>query len=147
MKNFLKRRIRPYATIVGLLLAIPSLANARSDICGMPPGGEMLPAYLPALNLSEAQFDWVFDILHAQASTLRGKHKIQGKLEEELHRLTAAPDYSEAKVKSLADALGKATTDVTLVQAQTDRRVYEVLTSAQRKQLRELGGGSRAMTE
>lgn len=152
MKN-LPNLIWRHATIAGLLLAMPLLANAQPGFCGMPerhgppPGGEMLPAYLPGLNLSDAQFDWVFDILHAQAPTLRQKHKALGKLEGELHTLTAAPDYSEAKVKSLADALGKAMIDVTLVRAQTDRQIYDILTPEQRKQLHERTGGPRPLAE
>lgn len=152
MEN-LPNRIWRHAMIAGLLLVIPVLANANPGMCGVPerhgppPGGEVLPAYLPGLKLSDAQFDWVFDILHAQAPTLRQKRKALGKLEGELHTLTAAPDYSEAKVKSLADAVGKAMIEVTLVRAQTDRQIYDILTPEQRKQLRERAGGPRPLAE
>ena len=67
-------------------------------------GGEMMPPHLRGLNLTEAQRDKIFEIMHAQAPVMRDKAKALRKAEEDLRALTAAADYSDAKAKSLADA-------------------------------------------
>jgi len=100
--------------------------------------GEMAPHHLRGINLSEAQRDKVFEIMHAQAPVMREKAKLVGKAEESLRKLAAAPDYSDAKVKSLADALGKAQSEVTLNRVRTDHQVFEVLTPEQRQQLADM---------
>jgi protein CpxP len=100
-------------------------------------GGEMLAPHLRGLKLSEAQRDKVFEIMHAQAPVMRDKAKALHKVEDDLRGLTAAPDYSEARARSLADAAAKAMAEMTLARAKTDRQVFEVLTPEQRKQLAE----------
>jgi Spy/CpxP family protein refolding chaperone len=100
-------------------------------------GGEMVPPHLRRLNLTEAQQDKVFEIMHAQAPVMRGKAKALRKVEGDLRALTAAPDYSEAKARALADSAAKAMSEMTLARAKADRQVFEVLTPEQRKQLAE----------
>lgn len=114
----------------------PGRRGAEFGPAGRLPG-EQPPPYLRALNLSEAQRDKVFDILHGQAPALRDKAKALHQAEEELRRLTAGPDYSEARARALADAAGRLLADLTLIRARTDRQVFELLTPEQRKQLAE----------
>lgn len=104
-------------------------------------GGEMMPPHLRALNLTEAQRDKVFEIMHAQAPAMRDKAKAWRKAEDELRALTAASDYSDAKARALADSAAKAMADMTLARAKTERQVFEVLTPEQRKQLAEMKPG------
>ncbi len=101
-------------------------------------GGEMMPPHLRGLNLTEAQRDKIFEIMHAQAPVMRDKAKALRKAEEDLRALTAAADYSDAKAKSLADAGAKAMSEMTLARAKAERQVFEVLTPEQRKQLAEM---------
>ena len=101
-------------------------------------GGEMMPPHLRGLNLTEAQRDKIFEIMHAQAPVMRDKAKALRKAEEDLRALTAAADYSDAKAKSLADAGAKAMSEMTLARAKAERQVFEVLTPVQRKQLAEM---------
>lgn len=101
-------------------------------------GHDGLPRHLNRLALSEAQRDRIFDIMHAQAPTMRNTAKALHKAQSELRALTAAPDFSEAKAKELADAAAAATGEMALSRARAERQVFEVLTPEQRKQLAEL---------
>jgi Spy/CpxP family protein refolding chaperone len=105
-------------------------------------GGDLLPPHLRGLELTEAQRDKVFEIMHAQAPLMRDKAKVLHKAEDDLRGLAAAADYSEAGARSLADAAAKAMAEMTLLRAKTDRQVFEVLTPEQRKQLAERKPGS-----
>ena len=96
-----------------------------------------MPPHLRGLNLTEAQQDKVFAIMHGQAPGMRDKAKALRKAEGDLRALTAAPDYSEAKARSLADAAAKAMAEMTLARTKAERQVFEVLTPEQRKQLAE----------
>lgn len=147
--------IKRFLATAGLALALPLtvLANpgapgdcgggegrgapGRRAEMGRPGGapGEMSHLPLRALNLSDAQRDKVFEIMHGQAPGLRDKAKAVQKAEEELHKLGAAPDYSEARARNLAESLGKAIAELSLARARADRQVFEVLTPEQRKQL------------
>lgn len=98
-------------------------------------GGEMMPPYMRGLNLTEAQRDKVFEIMHGQAPGMRDKAKALRQAEGDLHALAAAPDYSEAKARSLADAAAKAMADMALARTTAERRVVEVLTPEQRQKL------------
>ena len=101
-------------------------------------GGDMMPPHLRGLNLTEAQRDKIFEIMHAQAPVMREKGKAVFKAEADLRALTASPDYSDAKARSLADAAAKAMAEMTLARAKAERQVFEVLTPEQRKQLAEM---------
>ncbi|PKO37850.1 MAG: hypothetical protein CVU33_11015 [Betaproteobacteria bacterium HGW-Betaproteobacteria-6] len=101
-------------------------------------GGSMMPPHLRGLNLTEAQQDKVFEIMHAQAPVMRAKANTLRKVERDLRALTATPEYSDAKAQVLADMAAKATSELTLARAKADRQVFEVLTPEQRKQLAEM---------
>lgn len=100
--------------------------------------GERMPPYLRGLSLSEAQRDKVFAILHAQAPAMRDKAKAVQRAEADLRGLALAPDYSEARARTLADASARAMAEMTLARVAIDRQVLEVLTPEQRKQAAEM---------
>jgi protein CpxP len=143
--------IRRFLVAASIALAIPLTAMAVPGARGAHHGcggfamhggpgmgGEMMPPHLRALNLTEPQRDKVFEIMHSQAPAMRDKAKAWRKAEDELRALTASPDYSDAKARSLADASAKAMADMTLARARTERQVFDVLTPEQRQQLSEM---------
>lgn len=159
MTNISQSSITRYLAVATLALAIPLtvVANSASPseagggghcsgMDGRGPmgkrGGERGPHYLRGLNLTEAQRDKVFEVMHAQAPLLREKAKTHQAAEEALRQLTAAPDYSEAKARALADGLGKSVAEMALLRAKADRQIFDLLTSEQRKQLAERKPGA-----
>lgn len=104
----------------------------------MAQGGPESPMQaLRGVNLSEAQRDKVFEIMHAQAPAMRERAKAEQKANEELRKLAAAPDYSEARARALSEAIGKAAAESALARVKVDRQIADVLTPEQRKQLAE----------
>ncbi len=102
---------------------------------GMFDEGEDIPPMLRNLQLSEAQQDKIFAIMHAQAPQAREFHKAIRKAHRGLHDLVSGASYDDAKAKAAADALGKAVAESTLLHARTHRQIFEVLTPEQRQQL------------
>ncbi|MDR1995755.1 Spy/CpxP family protein refolding chaperone [Azonexus sp.] len=155
MKTISHLHLKRFAIAAAVALALPLSASAfngqkgpmRGACGGMGAqagfahpgmGGDGMPRYLYRLNLSEAQRDRIFDIMHAQAPTLRNNMKTLYKAQSDLRALTAAPDFSEAKAKELADAVATATGEVALNRAKIEHQVVDVLTPEQRQQLTEL---------
>jgi len=143
MKWISPSSIRRFLLAAGLALAVPMVVVAGPKLLhdagserGMP-GGEPPPYYLRSLNLDEAQRDKVFAILHEQAPAMRERLKSLNRAEAELRRLAAGPDYDEAKGRAQADQVGRAMSEVALLRARTDRKIFEVLTPEQRKRLLE----------
>lgn len=150
--------VKRFLAAAALALAVPltvSAAPGAPDDCagmdgrgpqgkrvgGMERGTPGMPAApmlaLRSLNLSEAQRDKVFEIMHAQAPAMRERAKAEQKANEELRKLAAAPDYSEAKARTLSEAIGKAAAESALARVKVDRQIADVLTPEQRKQLAE----------
>ena len=159
MTNISPSNIKRFLAAASLVLAVPLAASASQGgprgaggECGAMDGrghygrhggdmghaGRMGPHYLRGLNLTEAQRDKVFDIMHAQAPLMRDMAKAHQKAEDELRKLAAGPDYSEAKAKALGDALGKSVGEMAMARAKTDRQIFEILTPEQRQQLAEM---------
>jgi len=92
---------------------------------------------LHRLDLSEAQQDKIFDIMHAQALAMRDQMKSLRKSEKELQALKATPDFSEAKARQLVDQIAKQRADMEMSRLQAERKVMDILTPEQRKQLAE----------
>lgn len=143
--------IKRFLIVASVALAIPLSAAAFGGHggkggCGMDAqggaghqmmGGNSLPPHLRGLNLTDAQQDKVFEIMHVQAPLMRDKAKALHTAESDLRTLAAAPDFSEAKAAALADRAAKALSEMSLARAKADRQVYELLTLEQRKQLAE----------
>ena len=105
---------------------------------GPPPGmfgGDRPPPYLMELNLTEDQQDKVFAIMHASAPAMRDQFKAVRKAREALHDLGRAAQFDTGNAGSLAQALGKAESQLALLQARNDHDIFAVLTDEQRKEL------------
>lgn len=104
---------------------------------GMFGGGHHMHRLLRGLDLTEAQRDQVFSLLHAEAPAMREKAKELRKLRMELQTLALSDTYDEAKAKSLADAGARVMADMAQQAARTGNKVYQLLTPEQRKALEE----------
>lgn len=105
---------------------------------GMPPGmfaGDRPPPYLMELNLTEDQQDKVFAIMHASAPAIRDQFKAVRKAREALHDLGHAAQFDSGNAGALAQALGKAESQLALLQARNEHDIFAVLTDEQRKDL------------
>jgi len=138
-----KLSLKRFLVAAAVSLAVPLAALAvgqRAGACGVGPGmdGGKMPPYLHSLNLSEAQRDKVFEIMHGQAPAMRDKGKAVRHAEEALRALARSPDYSEAKARELSDGAAKAMAEMSLAHLKVERQVYEILTPEQRKKLAEV---------
>ena len=113
----------------------------------MPPGGPLLDdagpgfgpgaPFLRGLDLSEAQQDRVFAILHEQAPKRRELEKAERKAHDALHALSGGTEFDAAAAGAQAQAFGRAIAGQELLQLRTDAQLMAVLTPEQRAQLRE----------
>lgn len=154
MKSQSGRYVERFLIAAAVALAVPLSAVAFGGPHGAPNscgagemhgkgrpggmGGERMPPYLRGLSLSEVQRDKVFAIMHAQAPAMRDKAKAVQRAEADLRELAMAPDYSEARARTLADASARAMAEMALARLATDRQVLEVLTPEQHKQVAEM---------
>ena len=97
-----------------------------------------MPPYLRQLDLSEAQRDRVFEIMHGQAPAMREKVKAVRSAEESLRKLVVSTEYTEPKVRELSDGAARATADLPLARAKVEHQISEMLTVEQRSQLAKL---------
>jgi Spy/CpxP family protein refolding chaperone len=117
----------------------PDGSHPRGAPYGPPPGGPGMmhrePHFLHGLDLSEAQQDKVFTILHGQEPYLREQGKALRKAQEALHALGRADKYDDAQAGSLAQAAAQAMSNLELQRVRTEQKLLAVLTPEQRKQL------------
>jgi protein CpxP len=104
---------------------------------GMPPfggfGGFHGSPVLRGVELTEAQQDKVFAILHDQEPYLRDQAKAAGKAHEALRALSSSDKYDDAKAATLAQAAATAMANITLQHVRTDQKLLALLTPEQRK--------------
>lgn len=100
--------------------------------------GLMLPGagLLRGLNLSEAQRDRVFAILHAQAPQMRAQTRDAQKAREALQQVALAGELDEARLQELAQRAARASTDLALLRARTHNALFKELTPEQQAQLK-----------
>ena len=104
---------------------------------GMPPfggpgmGGHASP--LRGVELSEAQDDQVFAILHAEEPYLREQGKLAAKANEALRAMGGADKYDDSKAASLAKEAATAMANIALQHVRTGQKLRAVLTPEQRK--------------
>jgi protein CpxP len=108
---------------------------------GEPPGPPGMPGGMPdelrpppflmGLTLSEEQQDKVFAILHAAAPALRDQSKAARKARQALHDLVKSAQFNDATAASLAQAQGRAESQLTLLRTRAEHEVYAVLTPEQ----------------
>ncbi|MQA18760.1 Spy/CpxP family protein refolding chaperone [Rugamonas rivuli] len=103
---------------------------------GMPPlGGPGMggrPPFLHGVELSEAQQDQVFAILHAEQPYLREQGKAAAKAHDALRALGRADKYDDAKAAALAKEAATAMANIALQHVRTEQKLLGVLTPEQR---------------
>lgn len=100
---------------------------------GPPPGA--MPPYLRGLELTEAQQDKLFSLMHEQAPDVREQMKTAFKATEELRRLAASDRFDVKQARVFAEAQAQALAQVALMHAELDAKVRALLTPEQRKEL------------
>jgi Spy/CpxP family protein refolding chaperone len=106
---------------------------------GFGPGAGFggVPPYLRGIELTEAQQDKVFAIVHGQVPYLRDQAKARDKADRALFALHGAAKYDDAAAVRLAQAAAQADANITLSHLRTEQKVLGVLTADQRKALDE----------
>jgi Spy/CpxP family protein refolding chaperone len=111
---------------------------------GLPPGGPGMcgrsgpgphRGLLHGVDLSEAQEDKVFAILHAQEPYIREQSKALRKARQALDAMGDADQYDDAKAASLAKAAAQAMSNLELQRVRTDQKLRDVMSTEQRKQM------------
>lgn len=88
------------------------------------------------LNLSEAQRDKLFNIMHAAAPERHEHMKAIRKAHEALAELARSDRFDDARATALSRELGQAVAAEALLHARTEAQALAVLTPEQREQLR-----------
>jgi Spy/CpxP family protein refolding chaperone len=127
--------------------AAPSFPHCEGEH-GHPPAGPLaalphsgppaLPPFfglLRQLDLSEAQDDKIFALMHTQVPVLREQERNAHKAVDALRQLAASPDYDPTKARELIARHTQAISAVLLQRAETDAAVLAVLTKEQRGKL------------
>jgi Spy/CpxP family protein refolding chaperone len=96
---------------------------------------EGVPPFLHGANLTEAQKDQVFKLMHTQAPVMREKAKAAQQAMEELRALGQAEKFDETRAKSLADNAARAHAEMALLHVKTDQQIYTLLTPEQRSKI------------
>ncbi len=110
---------------------------------GFGPGHDG-PPFLRGVDLTEAQQDKVFAILHGQVPYLREQARAHEKAERALFALHGAAKFDDAAAVKLAQASAQAMANITLQHLRTEQKVLAVLTPEQRKQVDERHAGRKA---
>ncbi len=100
-------------------------------------GGRDMMRMLHGLDLTEAQRDKVFELVHANMPALREQGKVLRNNHEELRKLALSDKYDEAKVKALTEQNAQAMAQMAQTRARMGHEVYQLLTPEQRKALEE----------
>lgn len=100
--------------------------------------GMMMPGagLLRGLNLSEAQRDRVFAILHAQAPQMRTQALEARKARQALQQVALAGELDEARLQDLAQRASRANTDLAVLRARTHNALFKELTPEQQAQVK-----------
>jgi Spy/CpxP family protein refolding chaperone len=108
---------------------------------GPGPGFDGVPPYLRGIELTEAQQDKIFAIVHGQVPYLREQARAAEKADRALFELHGAAKYDDAAAVKLAQAAAQADANITLSHLRTEQKVLAVLTAEQRKALDERRNG------
>lgn len=123
----------------GMQHGAPGEPGDGPRMAGMPPFGPPLmvgrPLFLRGVELTEAQDDKVFAILHEEKPYLREQARAAAKAHEALNELAGADKYDDAKAASLAQAAATAMANMALQRVRTEQKLLAVLTPEQRKKL------------
>lgn len=112
----------------------PEHGPERAPGFGPGPGFLGRPPFFRGVELSEAQQDKVFTILHAEAPYLREQAKAAAKAREALRALSSADKYDDGKAAALAKELAAAEANIMLQHVRSQQKLLALLTPEQRKQ-------------
>lgn len=87
------------------------------------------------VDLSEAQQDGVFELVHAQIPVQRALEKKAAKALDELHRLSASEQFNAKQARALAETYAQTQAQLTFNQAELESKLRALLTPEQRQQL------------
>lgn len=90
---------------------------------------------LRGVKLSDAQKDQIFKIHHAQMPAVRDQMKIIRANRTELRKLSFASNFDAAKARELAGAEAQARATLAMMHAETQHKIFAVLTPEQRQQV------------
>lgn len=131
--------IKAFLVASSLAFGIPTFVDAEPSDRVAGAGQEMRPMrWLRQLELTEAQRDQIFGIFNGQAVATREQMKLLHRARRALHDAALSPGLDRARARGLADAAGKALSDMALMRAETMTRVAALLTPEQREKLRGL---------
>jgi len=91
--------------------------------------------WLQGVDLTEAQRDKVFEIMHAQAPRMREQAKLVRTARAELGGLATAPSLDPAQLKSASDKLARALADMSAARVSTRNQIFQLLTPEQKQKL------------
>lgn len=89
------------------------------------------------IGLSDAQQKKITELMKAQSGNICEKEKAVHETMHALYQLASSEPFDEAKAKALAEAHGKAVAEVAYLHAESQSRIWAVLTKEQRKLLEE----------
>lgn len=158
-----KPALKRILLIGGIGFAIPLAALAARpmmdgpDACDRPPpmghgtgpefspGPDMaaLPPFLNQLDLSEAQRDKIFDLLHAEAPRLRDQDKALRHSHDALRELSHTDNFDAKRAKELSDSGAHAMAEMALARASMEHQIFKLLTPEQRERMQAMGDGPR----
>lgn len=92
------------------------------------------PMVIPGVELSEAQRDKVFAIMHGQAPQMHEQMKAVHKAHDALRELGKSGAFDEARATALSQQLGAAVAATAMQHARVRAQVHSLLTPEQRKQ-------------
>lgn len=93
------------------------------------------PRFLKGIDLTDTQKDQIFALTDNQVPKMREHMQARRALKKELRALSG--NYSEAKVKVIADKLAVLERDSVLARARHQHSIMNLLTAAQKKQVAE----------
>ena len=101
-------------------------------------GTQHQPPYLMGVTLTEDQQDKLFAILHSAEPALREQEKAVRKARDGLRDLGRSDRFDAGSAATLAQALGKAESQLTLLRVRSDHEVFAVLTAEQKAEISHL---------
>jgi Spy/CpxP family protein refolding chaperone len=97
-----------------------------------------MPPFLRGLDLTEAQRDRIFEIMHAQAPIARQKSREARTAREALRDLAMSTRYDEGRARALATEDARAGADLALMRARSEHQIFALLTPDQRNTVQEM---------
>jgi Spy/CpxP family protein refolding chaperone len=138
-EHLMRENIKAFLLASSLAFGIPTFVDAEPLEGAADARPEMRALrWLRQLELTEAQRDRIFSIFHDQAAATREQMKLLHLAREGLRMAALSPGFDAARARSLADAAGRALSDMALMRAETMTRVAALLTPEQREKLRGL---------